>query len=85
MEVKRMLTDADDDFHKPLNKLNLIDQIQCLGIGYLFDREIAEVLEQIHSRYFVNCDHVDYAHDLCATALMFCLLRQQGYRISCGK
>ncbi|XP_031376491.1 (-)-germacrene D synthase-like [Punica granatum] len=83
MEVKRMLTDADDDFHKPLNKLNLIDQIQCLGIGYLFDREIAEVLERIHGRYFVNCDHVDYARDLCTTALMFRLLRQQGYRISC--
>ncbi|PKI67630.1 hypothetical protein CRG98_011843 [Punica granatum] len=83
MEVKRMLTDADDDFDKSSdNKLYLIDQIQRLGIGYQFGREIAEVLEQIHS-WYSNRDHADYADDLCTAARMFRLLRQQGFRISC--
>ncbi|PKI67632.1 hypothetical protein CRG98_011845 [Punica granatum] len=78
MEVKRMLTDHADDFDKPYdNKLDLIDQIQRLGIGYQFAGEIDEVLEHIHIRHS-KCDNGDNAYDdLRTAALRFRLLRQQ--------
>ncbi|XP_048134940.1 (-)-germacrene D synthase-like isoform X2 [Rhodamnia argentea] len=74
-----MLTGAMD---KPLQKLNLIDQIQCLGLAYHFEMEIDEQLAQIHRSYFeFHCG--DDNDDLHTTALLFRLLRQQGYNISC--
>ncbi|PKI46153.1 hypothetical protein CRG98_033411 [Punica granatum] len=76
-EVKRML----DVNSSPPEKLNLIDQIQRLGISYLFEREIDAALEQIHQVYFERDAGDNF--DLNTTALMFRLLRQQGYRISC--
>ncbi|KAF8035611.1 hypothetical protein BT93_C1600 [Corymbia citriodora subsp. variegata] len=74
-EVRKMLTDAMD---KPSQKLNLIDQIQRLGIAYLFEIEIDQQLEQIHRSYFHRGDE----DDLHTVALLFRLLRQQGYTIS---
>ncbi|PKI66074.1 hypothetical protein CRG98_013569 [Punica granatum] len=80
VEVKRML-DVDSGL---VEKLVLIDQIQRLGIAYLFEREIEEALGQIRRVYF-ECRAKDYGdHELYTTALLFRLLRQQGYRISCG-
>ncbi|XP_031372095.1 (-)-germacrene D synthase-like isoform X1 [Punica granatum] len=77
-EVKRML-----DVNSSLpEKLNLIDQIQRLGISYIFEREIDEALEQIHQVYFERNAGDDV--DMNTTALLFRLLRQQGYRISCN-
>ncbi|KAK4760027.1 hypothetical protein SAY87_023158 [Trapa incisa] len=67
-----------------VKKLHLIDQIQCLGLAYHFEREIDPYLEQIKNIYFEHegsaslLDHLD----LYTTALLFRLLRQQGYRIS---
>ncbi|KAF8035607.1 hypothetical protein BT93_C1596 [Corymbia citriodora subsp. variegata] len=76
-EVRKMLTNAMD---KPLQKLNLIDQIQRLGIAYLFEIEIDQQLEQIHRSCFeFRCGDED---DLHTVALLFRLLRQQGYTIS---
>ncbi|KAI6680476.1 hypothetical protein NL676_034357 [Syzygium grande] len=77
-EVRKMLTDATD---KPSQKLNLIDQIQRLGIAYHFESEINQQLEQIHKTYFElhNSDNNDVLH---MVALLFRLLRQQGYTIS---
>nr|WNI01934.1 terpene synthase [Psidium guajava] len=78
-EVRKKLTGAMD---KPSQKLNLIDQIQRLGLAYHFEIEIDEQLEQIHKCYFeCHCDNKD--DDLYTTALLFRLLRQQGYNISC--
>ncbi|KAM1150201.1 hypothetical protein ACFX2B_030410 [Malus domestica] len=67
----------------PLEKLELIDVIQHLGISHHFENEIDEVLLQIHNSY--NCYHQrsDDDDDLHATAIYFRLLRQQGYNISC--
>ncbi|KAK2631659.1 hypothetical protein EUGRSUZ_L02618 [Eucalyptus grandis] len=75
-----MLTSA---MNKPSQKLNLIDQIQQLGLAYHFEFEIAEQLEQIHRSYFeFHCgDNDDNLHTI---ALLFRLLRQQGYNVSCG-
>nr|WNI01941.1 terpene synthase [Psidium guajava] len=80
-EVRKMLTDVAD---KPSQMLHLIDQIQRLGIDYHFEREIDEQLEQIHKSYS-QLDHGDFkGDDLHMIALMFRLLRQQGYNISSG-
>ncbi|KAL3730995.1 hypothetical protein ACJRO7_027941 [Eucalyptus globulus] len=79
-ELRKMLTGAMD---KPLQKMNLIDQIQRLGLAYHFEIEIDEQLEQIHISYFeFHCGDND--NDLHMTALLFRLLRQQGYNIPCG-
>ncbi|XP_048141823.1 (-)-germacrene D synthase-like isoform X2 [Rhodamnia argentea] len=79
VEVRKMLTDAAD---KPSQMLHLIDEIQRLGIDYHFEREIDEQLEQIHKSYS-QLDHGDFkGDDLHMVALMFRLLRQQGYNIS---
>lgn len=82
VEVERMLAAADGE---PLEKLRLIEQIQRLGIAYRFKREIDESLEQIYKLYFES-DASGYHgdHDLHNTALLFRILREQGYRISSG-
>ncbi|KAL3736274.1 hypothetical protein ACJRO7_025264 [Eucalyptus globulus] len=78
-EVRKMLTSAID---KPSQKLNLIDQIQRLGLAYHFESEIVEQLEQIHRSYFeFHCGNND--DNLHTIALLFRLLRQQGYNVSC--
>ncbi|KAM1525386.1 hypothetical protein ACFX1Q_010608 [Malus domestica] len=57
-------------------KLDLIDDIQRLGVSYHFGNEIEEILQNIHgSSYDLD--------DLCTAALHFRLLRQQGYNVSC--
>ncbi|PRQ33610.1 putative lyase [Rosa chinensis] len=74
-EVKRMLMDP---VKKPSQKLDLVDDIQRLGVSYHFENEIDEILKQIHHSY--SYGSVD---DLYTTALRFRLLRQQGYNVSC--
>ncbi|KAF7848638.1 hypothetical protein BT93_L1778 [Corymbia citriodora subsp. variegata] len=76
-EVRKMLTYAMD---KPSQKLNLIDQIQRLGIAYLFEIETDQQMEQIYRSYFEF--HRGDEDDLHIVALLFRLLRQQGYTIS---
>ena len=81
-EVKTML--LMDSNNKPRQKLELIDSIQRLGVSYHFQSEIDQVLENINN----NCPlgFVDEEDDcLYVVALWFRLLRQHGYRISCGK
>nr|XP_024928165.2 (-)-germacrene D synthase-like isoform X1 [Ziziphus jujuba var. spinosa] len=65
---------------KPLQKLELIDAIQRLGVSYHFEREINEVLEKIYSSYGFHDQEDD---DLYTISLWFRLLRQHGYYISC--
>ncbi|XP_060671882.1 terpene synthase 1-like [Ziziphus jujuba] len=72
-----------DSHKKPLQKLELIDAVQRLGVSYHFEREINEILENMHHNYsntgFLNSEH----DDLCTIALWFRLLRQHGYYTSC--
>ncbi|KAL3740130.1 hypothetical protein ACJRO7_021418 [Eucalyptus globulus] len=78
-EVKRMLC-ADAD--KPSLKLDMIDQIQRLGIAHRFASDIDHVLKQLSETCFV-CNNGDRdIDDLYTAALLFRLLRQQGYRVS---
>ncbi|XP_060672677.1 sesquiterpene synthase 2-like [Ziziphus jujuba] len=64
----------------PLQKLELIDAIQRLGVSYHFEREINEVLEKIYSSYGIRDEEDD---DLYTISLWFRLLREHGYYISC--
>jgi (-)-germacrene D synthase len=77
-EVKRML--MAPPVKDSLGKLELIDDIQRLGVSYHFEYEIDQTLQQIHDSFKVDyCDD-----DLHTCALRFRLLRQQGYCVSCG-
>ncbi|XP_031128850.1 (-)-alpha-terpineol synthase-like [Ipomoea triloba] len=60
----------------PLEKLELVDLLQRLGISYHFEDEIQHVLEHIYTSFGCNGDQ-----DLYATALHFRLLRQHGYKV----
>ena len=81
-EVKTTL--LMDSNNKPRQKLELIDSIQRLGVSYHFQSEIDQVLENINNNYPLGV--VDEEDDcLYVVALWFRLLRQHGYRISCGK
>ncbi|XP_056167647.1 (-)-germacrene D synthase-like [Syzygium oleosum] len=78
-EVKRMLhVDAD----KQSLKLDMIDQIQRLGIAYHFASEIDHVLKRLNETCFLRNDGDQDIDDLFTAALLFRLLRQQGYQIS---
>ncbi|KAI7981020.1 (-)-germacrene D synthase [Camellia lanceoleosa] len=63
-------------------KLNFIDAIQRLGMSYHFESEIETALQHIYETDYDH--HDDKANDdLYTIALLFRLLRQQGYHISC--
>ena len=73
---KELLASADDT----MQQLNLIDEIQRLGIAYHFEDEIKEALQRLYATY--HSDHDD--HDLYSVALRFRLQRQADYHISTG-
>ena len=62
-------------------QLGLIDALQRLGVAYHFEREIQETLEHIYTA-FNDKNDVD---DLYKVSLSFRLLRQEGFKVSCGK
>ena len=71
-----------NDVAKPnLAQLELIDDLQRLGLGYHFEQEIKSVLMKI---YEDQSSETLERSDLHAAALRFRLLRQHGYRISQG-
>ncbi|QHO32372.1 (-)-germacrene D synthase [Arachis hypogaea] len=78
-QVVKMLVDAS----KPIAEIvNLIDLICRLGIHYHFESEIEEVLQQIHKNYTKNGEIIIVEDNLRLLALLFRLLRQQGYHVS---
>ena len=76
-EVKKML--MAPTIESSSAKLELIDDIQRLGVAYHFEYEIDQTMQQIHDNFNVHCDD-----DLHTCALRFRLLRQHGYPVSCG-
>lgn len=72
-EVKGMFFDTADT----LANLELIDNIQKLGLACLFEHEIVEALDFVASNRNPSIEK-----DLYASALLFTLLRQQGYQVS---
>ncbi|XP_043692888.1 alpha-terpineol synthase, chloroplastic-like [Telopea speciosissima] len=73
----------DDRAMGHLCQLELIDDIQRLGLGYLFEEEIKKALDTIACMNDMDHTRTDQ-ESLHATALQFRLLRQHGYEISQG-
>ncbi|XP_077217635.1 alpha-terpineol synthase, chloroplastic-like [Tasmannia lanceolata] len=73
-EVRCLLEKVD----QPLDRLKLIDTLQCLGLGYHFKKEIKEALRIIS----INDKNMLRGDSLYATALHFRLLRQHGFEVS---
>ncbi|CAA2977604.1 terpene synthase 10-like [Olea europaea subsp. europaea] len=76
MQAKIMLDEATE----PQDQLNLIDDLQRLGISYHFEDEIKHILTFINRKDDKNNE--PRIKDLYATALEFRLLRQHGFNVS---
>ncbi|XP_076947076.1 R-linalool synthase QH1, chloroplastic-like [Bidens hawaiensis] len=64
----------------PLSTLELVDDLQRLGISYQFEDEIRNLLEVIYNNYYKTHDKWN-TMDLNLKALGFRLLRQHGFQI----
>ncbi|KAL5998580.1 threalose-6-phosphate phosphatase [Asimina triloba] len=71
-DVKKMLRDPS------IQELDLINEIQRLGVAYHFETEIRSALNRIYNAE--NNDNDE--EDIYAVALRFRLLRQEGYNVS---
>lgn len=76
-KVRKML---DDEKKTYLDKLELIDDLQKLGVSYHFEREIENILTFFYQKYRID----KHEKDLHATALEFQLFRQHGFNVSEG-
>ncbi|KAG6397818.1 hypothetical protein SASPL_139266 [Salvia splendens] len=76
-EIKDLVLQIDED--DITLKLQLIDLIQRLGVGYHFEEEIDRTLRWIHDTYSGK----DNDNDLQVVALRFRLLREQGFPVPC--
>nr|AQY54367.1 (-)-germacrene D synthase [Salvia officinalis] len=74
-EIRNLLLQSDEDDSTP--KLELIDLIQRLGVGYYFEKEIGKTLRCIHDTDSTK------NNDLRAVALRFRLLREEGLHVPC--
>lgn len=82
-EVTKMLNETEG----LLEQLELVDILQRLGVSYHFEREIKNILTNVHVknvRSHQNRKDRKRWEDLYATALEFRLLRQHGFNISQG-
>lgn len=77
-DVKMMLVSKSE---KALTKVHLIDSICRLGVSYHFEHEIEEVLQNIHKNYVENGE-ITFEDNLYFLAVLFRLLRQQGFYVS---
>ncbi|KAL8245325.1 hypothetical protein R6Q59_011583 [Mikania micrantha] len=78
--LRTMICKGNEMVENPLGMLNLIDDLQRLGISYHFTSEICNVLENIYSNCFKN--HEEWGNiDLNLKSVGFRLLRQHGYSI----
>jgi isoprene synthase len=76
-DVMSMINNENADL---LETLELIDDVQRLGLGYRFEKDITRVLENFAS----GCYNERVEKSLHATALSFRLLRQHGFEVSQG-
>nr|QBA83619.1 terpene synthase [Mentha x piperita] len=77
-KVKNLLAQTPND---STLKIDLIDAIQRLGLGYHFEEEIDGSLRKIRDSYEMLSSKGE--GDVRVLALRFRLLRQQGYRVPC--
>ncbi|EOA26785.1 hypothetical protein CARUB_v10022874mg [Capsella rubella] len=75
-KVRKMLGDEKKTY---IEQLELIDDLQKLGVSYHFEREIENILTVSYQK-----DRINIRKDLRATALEFRLFRQHGFNVSEG-
>lgn len=81
-EVRGMI---ENEGGSPLELLELIDDIERLGLGYFFEKEISEALNKlVRTSKALEDINVGVETSLHATSLTFRLLRQHGYEITQG-
>ncbi|KAF2292136.1 hypothetical protein GH714_014045 [Hevea brasiliensis] len=73
-EIRCMIENEDG---RVINILEMIDDIQRLGLGHRFENDIQRILDEI--QYLKQKGHCKSQKSLHATALTFRLLRQHGY------
>lgn len=66
-----------------IDNIEFINLLHCLGVSYHFENEIEKKLHHIFIALQEQLD--DDKYDLYAVALVFRILRQHGYKVSCGK
>ncbi|PIN14350.1 (-)-germacrene D synthase [Handroanthus impetiginosus] len=76
-EVRKLLDATEDD---SVHKMEMIDAIQRLGVGYHFEKEIDNYLQYILHHQIATIGKL--GNDLHKVALRFLLLRQNGYYVS---
>nr|BBG75037.1 4-amorphen-11-ol synthase [Artemisia maritima] len=75
-EVRQLLKETLDNPTKHANLLKMIDEIQRLGMPYLFEQEIDQALQHIYETYGDK-----WSGD--RSSLWFRLMRKQGYFVTC--
>ena len=79
-KVKEMLVAAAND---PVEEVILINSLCRLGVSYHFHAEIEVQLKHIvESQCILGGDN---RYDLYTSSLLFRVLRQHGYKMSCSK
>ncbi|XP_056177460.1 (-)-alpha-terpineol synthase-like [Syzygium oleosum] len=79
-QVRRLKEEVKGLFDREMNqvaKLELVDGVQRLGLGYHFETEIKNALGSIHN----NIEDAQLSDDLYPASLRFRLLRQHGYNV----
>ncbi|KAL8521891.1 hypothetical protein ACS0TY_012154 [Phlomoides rotata] len=77
-EIRSFIVASDG--RKMEERLNLIDNIERLGVAYHFEKEIDEQIQEFYNAY----PTLENDDDLHTVALYFRLLRQHGHDISTG-
>ncbi|KAI3687971.1 hypothetical protein L1987_81676 [Smallanthus sonchifolius] len=75
--VKKMICNVESPL---INTLELVDDLQRLGISYHFEDEIRNLVEVVYNNYYKTPDKWNRM-DLNLKALGFRLLRQHGYQV----
>nr|AAM89254.1 3-carene synthase [Salvia stenophylla] len=80
MEVKKLLEKEPN----PTRQLELIDDLQKLGLSDHFNNEFKEILNSVYldNKYYRNGAMKEVERDLYSTALAFRLLRQHGFQVA---
>ncbi|KAM0021447.1 putative lyase [Helianthus debilis subsp. tardiflorus] len=78
--VRTMIYKDNEKEENPLKMLNLVDDLQRLGISYHFENEISNVLKNIYYNYYETPEKWT-TMDLNLKSLGFRLLRQHGYHV----
>ncbi|MFS7899318.1 putative lyase [Helianthus anomalus] len=78
--VRTMIYKDNEKEENPLKMLNLVDDLQRLGISYHFENEISNALKNIYYNYYETPEKWTIM-DLNLKSLGFRLLRQHGYLV----